>query len=177
MAVYDKSWQRIRWVPGDEDEEILRAVATYEVCYAGIEERATRASEDAIQLLKTFSFFYSTNIRFDILKRAVLNAVVEREAERRQTQVGSQRTSTWHEWYRDATVLARLYCAEQWPSGAAFVFTRRVRCRIQGTQSTVRAEGAHPIVLGNARQIKRYILNAHTQCTRWFIDGRGKDRG
>ncbi|KAL2784344.1 hypothetical protein BJX66DRAFT_330034 [Aspergillus keveii] len=102
LAVYDKSWQRIRWVPGDEDEEILRAVATYEVCFAGIEERATRASEDAIQLLKMFSFFYSTNIRFDILKRAVLNAVVEREAERRQTHVGSQRTSTWHEWYRDA---------------------------------------------------------------------------
>ncbi|KAL3491422.1 hypothetical protein BJX62DRAFT_251390 [Aspergillus germanicus] len=101
LAVYDKSWQRMRWVPGDEDEEILRAVATYEVCYAGIEERATRASEDAIQLLKMFSFFYSTNIRFDILKRAVLNTVVEREAERRQTQVGSQRTSTWHEWYRD----------------------------------------------------------------------------
>ncbi|KAL4734292.1 hypothetical protein BDV11DRAFT_209523 [Aspergillus similis] len=101
LKVYDGSWRKIRRASGERDEEILSAAASYEICYRGIEERATRASEDAIQLLKMFSFFYYKNIRFDILKRSVLNPSIEKDAREAQGQENHQQALTWYQRYRN----------------------------------------------------------------------------
>ncbi|KAI2833277.1 hypothetical protein CBS133816_642 [Aspergillus niger] len=103
LKVYDGSWRKIRRASG-EKYEILSAAASYEICYRGIEERATRASEDAIQLLKMFSFFHFKNIRFDILRRAVLNPAIEKDAREAKGQDNRQRPLTWYQRYRDLRV-------------------------------------------------------------------------
>ncbi|KAL4752595.1 hypothetical protein BDW72DRAFT_211557 [Aspergillus terricola var. indicus] len=100
LKVYDGSWRKIRRASGEKDEEILSAAASYEICYRGIEEKATRASEDAIQLLKMFSF-YNKNIRFDILRRSVLNLSIEKDAREARGQEKYQQPLTWYQRYRD----------------------------------------------------------------------------
>ncbi|KAL4813456.1 hypothetical protein BDW67DRAFT_187715 [Aspergillus spinulosporus] len=48
-----------------------------------------------------FSFFYFKNIRFDILKRSVLNLSIEKDARRAQGQENHQQPLTWYQRYRD----------------------------------------------------------------------------
>ena len=107
LAFYDKDWERIRRTPrssldsGDKYEQYMSALATYEVSYRGIEQKGTEPSEDAIQLLRMFSFFYFKNIRFDILKRAVLNSGLEQLQQEKADQERLKGPSTWYQRYNN----------------------------------------------------------------------------
>ncbi|KAF3895608.1 Tetratricopeptide repeat domain-containing [Trichophyton interdigitale] len=106
LTFYDKNWERIRRtrrlsVDSDgEHEEYMSAHATYEVSFNGIAKKGTESAEDAIQLLKLFSFFYFKNIRFDILKKAVINCELERAEQERKSQQEAERPLTWYQKYK-----------------------------------------------------------------------------
>ncbi|KIX02258.1 uncharacterized protein Z518_08197 [Rhinocladiella mackenziei CBS 650.93] len=58
LTYYEGSWQRVRRsrksIAMDEDEH-LKAYASYEIMYAGLEAKKTAQSRDALDLLKTFA--------------------------------------------------------------------------------------------------------------------------
>lgn len=90
ITSYDMNWQRVRRSRGssglreDEENMYLNIYSSYEVIYLGLEGKDTLAAMDAIELLKTFSFFHRENIRVDFLTRAALNPAAEREEEEKQ---------------------------------------------------------------------------------------------
>ncbi|KAM5442096.1 hypothetical protein MferCBS31731_002925 [Microsporum ferrugineum] len=106
LAFYDKDWERIRRTrrlstdAGARRDEYMSAHATYEVSYSGIEKKGTEASVDAIQLLKLFSFFYYKNIRFDIIKKAVINCEIERVEQEKNEKHETERPLTWYQKYK-----------------------------------------------------------------------------
>jgi hypothetical protein len=67
LDFYGRSWKRIRrsrsisGYRGDEDAN-MNVYSTWEIVYLGLEAKKTETSEDGVQLLKTFSFFYWENI-------------------------------------------------------------------------------------------------------------------
>jgi tetratricopeptide (TPR) repeat protein len=87
-------------VPDSQRDEYMSAYATYEVSYRGIEGKGTEASEDAIQLLKMFSFFHFKNIRFDILRKAILNCAIEKAQQDKVRQEESKMPLTWQQIYK-----------------------------------------------------------------------------
>lgn len=111
---YDMNWQRVRRSRGhsnlheDEENMYLNIYSSYEVIYLGLEGKDTQAAKDAIELLKTFSFFHRENIRVDFLTRAALNPAAEREEEERQKQnekqkgvKANQTSKTWSQTFDD----------------------------------------------------------------------------
>ena len=91
-ASYRMSLQRIRQarrssgLRKDEENIYLNIYSSYEIIYLGLETKDTQAAKDAIELLKTFSFFHRENIRADFLTKAALNPAAEREEEARQKE-------------------------------------------------------------------------------------------
>jgi tetratricopeptide (TPR) repeat protein len=79
----------------------MKAHATFEVMYNGLEEKNTESSRDAIQLLKMFSFFHCENIRRDVLEKAIYNRKLEREQEQYQDPTEGKRPVTWIEQGRE----------------------------------------------------------------------------
>lgn len=75
----------------------MKAHATFEIMYNGIEKQNTESSRDAIQLLKMFSFFHCENIRRDVLEKAIYNRKFEREQEQYQDPTEGKRPLTWAE--------------------------------------------------------------------------------
>ena len=57
----------------------MNVYSTWEIVYLGLDAKKTEASEDGVQLLKTFSFFYWENIGVDILIAAAKNPRREQE--------------------------------------------------------------------------------------------------
>jgi hypothetical protein len=88
LEFYGRSWKRIRksrsisGSRGDKDAN-MNVYSTWEIVYLGLEAKQTEISEDGVQLLKTFSFFYWENIGVDILIAAAKNSKREQEAVRR----------------------------------------------------------------------------------------------
>jgi tetratricopeptide (TPR) repeat protein len=84
LDFYGRSWKRIRrsrsisGYRGDEDAN-MNVYSTWEIVYLGLEAKKTETSEDGVQLLKTFSFFYWENIGVDILIAAAKNPRREQE--------------------------------------------------------------------------------------------------
>ncbi|KAM5459934.1 hypothetical protein McanCB49686_000970 [Microsporum canis] len=106
LTFYDRDWERIRRTrrlsidSSGRRDEYMSAHATYEVSYSGIEKKGTESSQDAIQLLKLFSFFYFKNIRFDIIKKAVINCETERAEQEKKDQHEAERPLTWYQKYK-----------------------------------------------------------------------------
>lgn len=77
--------------------------ATFDISYRAIASTDSEAGRDALQLLKTFGFLHSEDIRFCFLEKAVTNAAVEAEQQAKdngkedavQAQRGPQAWSTW----------------------------------------------------------------------------------
>jgi hypothetical protein len=80
LDYYDRQWKKLRQREGATRAggDDLNVLTTFEINRQAIRNRYTEASEDALQLLDVFAFFYNQNIRFDILKRSVINPRVER---------------------------------------------------------------------------------------------------
>ena len=112
VASYDMNWQRVRRSRGssnvheDEENMYLNIYSSYEVIYLGLEGKDSQAAKDAIELLKTFSFFHRENIRVDFLTRAALNPAAEREEEEKQKQKereikANQSSKTWAQTFEE----------------------------------------------------------------------------
>ena len=116
LTSYDKHFDRLRKSkskakkkPKDDNYTII--YSTYETLYQRLEEKKTQASEDAIYLLKLFSFFHRENIRFDMLLQAVMNPRGEQLAQEKEQQKWGTKASsrkikpkTWSQTLRDALI-------------------------------------------------------------------------
>ena len=91
-SFFKKNWTRIRKTRGSDDAHPISDAnaaiySSYELIHDGIVAKRTQASEDALDLLKVFSFFHRQRIRADIFLRAVSNPKIEKlEQGRRETE-------------------------------------------------------------------------------------------
>ncbi|KAI0538600.1 tetratricopeptide repeat domain-containing protein [Xylaria digitata] len=87
LGWYDRTWQKLRndnVVPNTGNEQA--AWTTFELCYERLErERNRREAADAIELLHLFAFFYRENVSPAMLTRALRNAHLEAEQEKKDT--------------------------------------------------------------------------------------------
>ena len=60
--------------------------STYELIHEGLLSKGTQASEDALDLLKIFSFFHLQRIRVDVFTRAALNPGIEELEQQRRAE-------------------------------------------------------------------------------------------
>jgi tetratricopeptide (TPR) repeat protein len=101
LDFYGRTWKRIRrsrsisGSRGDENAN-MTVNSTWEIVYLGLEAKKTETSEDGVQLLKTFSFFYWEKIGVDILIAAAKNPRREQEAAK-ETENGASnaKNKTW----------------------------------------------------------------------------------
>ncbi|KXG49652.1 Tetratricopeptide-like helical [Penicillium griseofulvum] len=111
---YERTWNKIRRsrirspFHGHEDKYALNmsVYSSYEMIYLGLESKANDQARDALELLKTFSFFYWENIEFDLLVNAASNPRREREDARAKqrmakTVVVHPRPKTWAKTFYD----------------------------------------------------------------------------
>ncbi|RMZ68170.1 tetratricopeptide repeat domain-containing [Pyrenophora seminiperda CCB06] len=114
---YERQWQKTRQnrlpVKDKDAADELSVFSTFELNRQAIEERATSASEDALQLLDTFAFLNNQDIRFDLLQRAIENAQVEheKEIEDKSSESQSKPALGWSAWCKETAfvILAYLY--------------------------------------------------------------------
>ncbi|KAL2699846.1 hypothetical protein AAEP93_009821 [Penicillium crustosum] len=120
---YERTWNKIRRFRsrsssrGHEDKYLsnMSVYSSYEMIYLGLESKSDDQSRDALELLKTFSFFYWENIEFDLLTNAASNPRREREDARAKKRVAkpvpiNPRPKTWTRTFQDwaATVIEPL---------------------------------------------------------------------
>lgn len=78
VEVYDRSWQRIRKLRRKSDQRSgedgtinMNVYSSYEIIFRGLEATDLLATQDAVQLIKMFSFFSWENLRIDVLTTSV----------------------------------------------------------------------------------------------------------
>ena len=112
LSFFEKNWTRIRRMKGANDAySISDANATiyssYELIHDGLLAKGTQASEDALDLLKVFSFLHRQRIRVDFFLRAATNPRLEMLDQKRRQQdekrIGSQARPeiTWAQIFRN----------------------------------------------------------------------------
>ena len=103
QTFFEKNWTRIRKMKNSNHARAISDAnaaiySSYELIHDGIVAKGTRASEDALDLLKVFSFLHRQRIRADIFLRAASNQISEtqekKEREQRETQIRNERRST-----------------------------------------------------------------------------------
>ena len=90
-SFFKKNWTRIRKMRSSNDAHPISDAnaaiySSYELIHDGIVAKGTQASEDALDLLKIFSFLHRQRIRADIFLRAASNLELERLEEERVEQ-------------------------------------------------------------------------------------------
>ena len=97
LSFFEKNWNRIRKLKSaNEACSVLDANAaiysSYELIHDGIAAKGTQSCEDALELLKLFSFLHGQRIRVDIFLRAASNPRREvLEQERREQAANNLR--------------------------------------------------------------------------------------
>lgn len=81
LDIYDQSWQRIRQarsrsdvrssLNNDEVVGLKNVYSSYEIIYRGLENTPAVSTQDAVDLLKLFSFLSSESLRIEVLITAV----------------------------------------------------------------------------------------------------------
>lgn len=77
VEVYDRSWQRIRRLRRKSDQGTkegtvnMNVYSSYEIIFRGLEATDALATQDAVQLIKMFSFFSWEDLRIDVLTMSV----------------------------------------------------------------------------------------------------------
>ena len=78
LDVYDRSWQRIRRLrrktsePGGKELTVnMNVYSSYEIIFRGLEVTESVATQDAVQLIKMFSFFSWEDLRIDVLTASI----------------------------------------------------------------------------------------------------------
>lgn len=89
LDIYDQSWQRIRRariqselrcrMNSDEVVNMKNVYSSYEIIYRGLENTPVLATQDAIDLLKLFSFLSNESLRIDVLVTAVKHPQLQRQ--------------------------------------------------------------------------------------------------
>ena len=91
-SFFEKNWARIRKMKISNDARPISDAnaaiySSYELIHNGIVAKGTQASNDALDLLKIFSFLHRQRIRADIFLRAAANPMLEiMEQERREDE-------------------------------------------------------------------------------------------
>ena len=108
---FNKNWMRIRKMRASNDPRPISDAndaiySSYEIIHDGIVAKCTQASEDALDLLKVFSFLHRQRIRADIFLRAASNPKLEeleqerRMEEERRVGIGKKATVPWAQYLR-----------------------------------------------------------------------------
>ena len=108
LIFFNNNWERIRKMRrSNEVTSVLDANAaiysSYELIHDGLAAKGSQASDDALELLKVFSFFHRQRIRVDIFLRAALNPgfeISEQEKRERSAKLVSRVTGTNTTWAR-----------------------------------------------------------------------------
>lgn len=107
LTFFDEHWDRVRSARSRRDFNVqvhddtyATIYSTYEVMYQGLMAKETPASNDALDLLKTFSFFHHENIRVEILLQAANSQTPERlqqvkQANEERYLYRTTRAKTW----------------------------------------------------------------------------------
>lgn len=119
LEIYDRSWQRIRRLRrrpserGSKDLTVnMNVYSSYEIIFRGLEATDSVTTQDAVQLIKMFSFFSWEDLRIDVLTTSV-------EHPRRQLQHDEEeaikvtvkaetRNRPWTQKLKDWTVWAAM---------------------------------------------------------------------
>ncbi len=110
-SFFEKNWTRIRRTKNSKDGRPISDAnaaiySSYELIYDGIAAKRTQAAEDALELLKVFSFLHRQRIRTDIFLRAASNPTLEmqgqewREDEEKRICKGQKLTVPWTQTFR-----------------------------------------------------------------------------
>ena len=116
LSSYEKHWDRLRNArskgkkkPKDDTYTVI--YSTYETLYQRLEERRSseQVADDAIYILKLFSFLHRENIRMDILIQAVNNPYLQKcsdESQKKAANAGTRptRPKPWTEIARDLLI-------------------------------------------------------------------------
>ncbi|KAL6719084.1 hypothetical protein ACLMJK_003319 [Lecanora helva] len=91
LSFFRKSWSRIRTMKASSDmhtkvDANAAIYSSYELIHEGLLSKGTQASNDALDLLKIFSFLHLQRIRVDFFLRAAYNSELETHEQRRQYQ-------------------------------------------------------------------------------------------
>lgn len=112
LTFFEKNWNRIRKMKSSNDARSISDAnaaiySSYELIHDGIVAKGTQASEDALELLKIFSFLHRQRIRVDFFLRAASNPGLEileqerREQEERRTSIQRKPSTTWGRTFRN----------------------------------------------------------------------------
>jgi tetratricopeptide (TPR) repeat protein len=116
LSSYEKHWDRLRNArskgkkkPKDDTYTVI--YSTYETLYQRLEERRSseQVADDAIYVLKLFSFLHRENIRMDILTQAVNNPYLQKCSDESQKKAARSakrltRPKSWTETIRDLLI-------------------------------------------------------------------------
>ncbi|MCJ1462094.1 hypothetical protein MMC07_000694 [Pseudocyphellaria aurata] len=120
LSFYERSWQQIRrardFSGHGGDDTNMNVYSSYEIIYQGLETAERTAAKDAVELLKTFAFLHSENIRVDFLTKAAINPRLEQEQREKEETIerkmsGASRRKTWKQILKDmgAMVMVSIY--------------------------------------------------------------------
>lgn len=89
LDIYDRSWQRIRRarslsglrsnLTNDEVVSMKNVYSSHEIIYRGLENTPALSTQDAIDLLKIFSFLSNGSLRIEVLTTAVRHPQIQRQ--------------------------------------------------------------------------------------------------
>ncbi|CAD6590890.1 MAG: hypothetical protein ASARMPREDX12_004774 [Alectoria sarmentosa] len=110
-SFFEKNWTRIRRIKSSNDARPVSDAnaaiySSYELIHDGIVAKGTQASEDALDLLKVFSFLHRQRIRADIFLRAASNPRLEileqkrRDHEENEVSIGTRPSVPWAHKFR-----------------------------------------------------------------------------
>ena len=108
---FEKNWTRIRRLKTSNDARLTldanaAIYSSYELIHDGIVAKGTQASEDALELLKIFSFLHGQRIRADIFLRAASNPRLEmldqerREQEEKRISIEKKPKVPWAQTFK-----------------------------------------------------------------------------
>ncbi|KAL9034188.1 MAG: hypothetical protein Q9180_005546, partial [Flavoplaca navasiana] len=117
LDVYDRSWQKIRRLrkkhsaKGSKDLTVnMNVYSSYEIIFRGLEATDSVTTQDAVQLIKMFSFLSWENLRIDVLTTSVEHPrrqlQHDREEAAKSTDKPSITSNRWRQRVKDLVIWA-----------------------------------------------------------------------
>lgn len=130
LGFFEDNWTRIRRLRKEsskDDPQTFDAnaniFASYDIIQRRLEQKSSldQGSSDALDLLKIFAFFHHQRIRRDLLYRAAVNPLLERDAETQQAheegilaQRNPRPASSWRQTLRNSLARVVINLVGQW---------------------------------------------------------------
>ncbi|KAL8875617.1 MAG: hypothetical protein Q9198_006050, partial [Flavoplaca austrocitrina] len=117
LDVYDRSWQKIRRLrkkpsaKGSKDLTVnMNVYSSYEIIFRGLEATDSVMTQDAVQLIKMFSFLSWENLRIDVLTTSIEHPrrqlQHDREEAAKSTDKPSITSNRWRQRVKDWVIWA-----------------------------------------------------------------------